>query len=200
LPFISIVWQLFSCTYIQTEERSDGKNLEIELSFPNSQTQGQRNPCLKVNVLIINHTDTVASFFEDWNSWGYFNINFQIKSGDSTYTIYKRVRAWDKNFPSYETLFPGDTMELKFFLDYGHCSTSPFNGYISITPNGRNTIKAIYKLDAAALKNADLEGYIKYKQVYIPDKLITIDSLKTPVEINRTFPISKLESKEYRLR
>ena len=91
-------------------------------------------------------------------------------------------------------------MELKFSLDFGHCSASQFNGYIHKAANTSNSVKAIYKLNPATLESADLEGFIKYKQVYIPDKLIILDSLKTPVEINRTFPVLKLESKEYGLR
>ena len=55
------------------QKRAAEKEIEIQILFPKKSVP---NHCLIINVLSINHTDSVASFFEDWNSWGYFNIGF----------------------------------------------------------------------------------------------------------------------------
>ncbi len=68
------------------------KNLEVQIIFPDKGKRLQPSPCLNINVLIINHTDTVASFFEDWNLWGDFNIYLQIRTNDTIYILYKKNR------------------------------------------------------------------------------------------------------------
>ena len=55
-------------TNILSKEKKIEKNIEFQIVFPAGQKQSQLNSCLNLNVLIINHTDTVTSFFEDWNS------------------------------------------------------------------------------------------------------------------------------------
>ena len=90
-------------------------------------------------------------------------------------------------------------MQIKVSLNINEYDSSQFNGKIQVNSKWPETIKAVYKLEPEVLRSAELQGFIKYKEVYIPDKWIIIDSLKVAVEINRTFPVSKLESKEYRL-
>jgi hypothetical protein len=166
-------------------------DLEFKIVYvrPNS----RNSSCLNTKILIKNNTDTAASFFEDWNMWGWFNIRLEIKTADTTYILEKKDRDWDKNFPSYETLFPGDSLELKYLLSFGTCDSSQFNN-ILYKPT---SIRAIYRLGKEVLESAELKGEIKYKYHYIPDHLIIIDSLKNPVEINRTFPTTEFRSKEY---
>lgn len=182
------------------------KNIEVQIIFPDRQTKPEPNTCLNVKVLIINHTDTIASFFEDWNSWGYFNLSFQVATIDTTFILYKKSRNWPKNFPSFKTLFPGDTLLLAYSLDYEYCDDSQFEGTISKATTRPTKIKAIYQLPKEALTHADLKGTIKYKRVYnkgtnrYNGSWVIVDSLMNPVEINRTFPLSKLESREYELR
>ena len=66
---------------------------------------------------------------------------------------------------------------------------------------------AIYQLHKETLESAELKGEIKYKEIYTGsgndrrhgNGFIIVDSLKNPVEANRTFPLSKLESRRYQL-
>lgn len=156
--------------------------------------------CLDARILIINYTDTVASFFEDWNLWGWFNINFKIKTIDTTYTVYKRTRDWTRNFPSYKTLFPGDTLELEYLLSDGACESTQFDKFPFKSKIELISFQVFYKLEKETLESAELTGDVKYRWRYIPNHVkVIIDSLKTPVEINRTFPTIQLQSKEYML-
>jgi len=181
------------------------KNIDIQIVFPDQESTLSTSPCYEVRVLIINHTDTVASFFEDWNSWGYFNISFQVTALNTTYVVSKKARDWDKNFPSYKTLFPGDTLSVKYSFDYGGCVSSSFNATIPQPRTTRIKIQAVYQLKKEVLDDAKLRGTVKYKQIYKPGttrrnaSFVIVDSLKTAVEINRTFPLVKLESRVYEL-
>ena len=182
------------------------KNIEIQIVFPDKQMQSESSSCLNLRVLIINHTDTVASFFEDWNSWGYFNLSFQVTTTNLTYTLHKRDRDWPKNFPSFKTLFPGDTISFTYSLEYDYCTSSQFAGTISRTNNQATKIKVVYQLLKTTLDHANLTGDIKYKTIYKRSgnsrrggSSIIVDSLKNAVEVNRTFPLSKMESIEYEL-
>jgi hypothetical protein len=178
------------------------KCIEIKILFPD---HCQPISCLPVNVLIINHTDSLASFFDDEYLWGYYNLSFKLAGVDANYIIHKKDRDFLKNIPAYKTLFPGDTLLLNYTLDFGHCGLSAFHPIGQGKP--LRTLQAVYKLDKETLESARLQGEIKYKQIFSPDadsngrhrkgKLTIIDSLKSPVEINRTFPLSRLESKEY---
>jgi hypothetical protein len=182
------------------------KIVELQILFPNGKME-TTSGCLKVQVLFINHTDTVTSFFEDWNSFGYFNIHFELKTANKSFFLEKGVKQWDKNFPSYKALFPGDTMVLTYSLNHDLCYLSEFSGIIPLPSAGSSTIRAIYQLSRETLEEAHLQGEIKYKSIYKrlgtrnrgEGERIIVDSLKYPVEINRTFPLTELQSKTYEL-
>lgn len=190
------------------------KRIEIKLIIPDKTRQVESTPCLNMKVLLINHTDTAVSFFEDWNSWGYFNLYFEINAKDTTYLITKKDRYWDKNFPSFKTLFPGDSLELAFSGHGLDCSFSQYSGPINTILSPGNSIRAIYKLDEGTLLDAKQSGFVdssamvryKYKKVknlYRRSKdmndWIVVDSLEKPVPLFQTFPLDKIESAEYRL-
>lgn len=185
------------CSNYDTSKKNNIGHLEFKISYINSDPKN--NSCLNTKISIVNNTDTAASFFEDWNLWGWYNIYFRIKTDDAVYILYKKGRDFDKNYPSYKTLFPGDSFELRLLLSNGQCDSTQFE-YNSIKfPIKPVSIKAYYKLDKDLLESAELKGEIKYKYNYIPDRWIIIDSLKNPVEINKTFPTIELQSQEYHL-
>jgi hypothetical protein len=190
------------------------KRIVIKLIIPEKAKQVESTPCLNLKVLFINHTDTAVSFFEDWNSWGYFNIGFEIKSGDTTYLLTKKDRDWPKNFPSFKTLFPGDSMEFNFSHPMPDCSFSQYSGLINTILNPGNSIRAIYQLDEAVLNDVKRTGFvdsttmIRYKYKKINNLFsrsrdskdwIIVDSLEKPVPLFQTFPLGKFESTEYSL-
>lgn len=197
----------------------DEKRVELLLSFPYSggkPVDKEQDFSFYAKVVIKNNTDAIASFYEDWNMWGYFNIAFQVRSTRGIDTLYKKMRNWDKNFPSYEALFPGDSMVMYFHLRDTKYESSPFEGYLPMPEKGLLGIKAIYKLDSAL--HADTEPFgdsIKYRYKREEEPLvlrkdvsfgrrrsgrgpIIIDSLQTPIEAKKTFPLVKFESPEVR--
>jgi len=161
----------YSCPTLHTH-----KSIAIELSSQNNLI----NAC-NIKTVIINRTDTIVRFYEDWNLWGYFNIIFEITTPDSVYIIYKKVRGWTKNFPSYKTLYPGDSMVLDYFRDR-NCYWEDLPAF-----TGKNyecaKIKATYKLDEETHKSVRLNWFNQ-------------DSIKA-IKTFQSFPLSKIISKEY---
>ncbi len=193
---------------------STTKNIEIQLVIPDEAKQIESTHCLNLKVLIINHTDTIASFFEDWNSWGYFNISLEVKSKDSIYRLYKNDRDWPKNFPSFKSLFPGDTLTLNFMQEINGCPFPQLSDLVNANLSPSDSIKVIYHLKQATLEDAKRIGWadptflIKYKYKKVknisrrtrdPNDWIIIDSIDKGVPIYQTFPLARLESNYYKL-
>jgi hypothetical protein len=113
---------MFGCSNTDTKKESSPptKSMEIELSVPHGDyaktlfVGSEDNP---VSVIFRNNTDSVTRMYEDWNSWGYYNISFEITTKDSTYIVRKKQRGWWKNFPSYHRIDPGESLVFNFNLD-----------------------------------------------------------------------------------
>lgn len=187
---------------ISPETRVSEKNIEIQIA--SIQRNLKNKACLDTKVLILNNTDTIASFFDDWNSWGWYNINFKIKSIDTTYYLNKKDRDWPKNYPSYKTLFPGDTMKLDYLLSYDSCFSAEFDNLLSIRLNNPVSIQVFYRLNKNRLSGSTLLDslighHFIYTRINKKGQSVIIDSLKPPIHAIRTFPTTQLESKEYTL-
>ena len=194
------------------------KNIELHLRFPsgmNGNTEGTGLTTLQAKVIIKNNTDTVASFYEDWNAWGYFNLSFQVRSRSGIDTLTKRIVDFNRNFPSYKVLFPGDSMVLTYNLPY-QFHNSKFQSLLPKNMKELLSIKAIYQLDSSLHANSPIGGdSIKYKYKLAKEpsagssiygkrlgkrntRRQIVDSLLSPVETKRTFPLVKIESDEYK--
>jgi hypothetical protein len=58
-------------------------------------------------VLLTNTSDSSIKIWQDWNSWGYFGLSFEITYQDGTKEIMEQnAMGWNKNFPSYDVLAP----------------------------------------------------------------------------------------------
>lgn len=87
--------------------------MSIELSIPHTQEIPWINAYSKkdnVYVIIHNNSDSTQYFYEDWNSSGYFNLSFEIKYNDYIYTVVRPPKLWYRNFPSYYTLLPHESL------------------------------------------------------------------------------------------
>ncbi|TGE23722.1 hypothetical protein E5K00_00475 [Hymenobacter aquaticus] len=58
-------------------------------------------------VLLTNTSDQPVKLFEEWNSWGYFGLSFEITypNGQKVRSS-KEERGWDKNVPTTVTIAP----------------------------------------------------------------------------------------------
>ncbi|HKH48724.1 MAG TPA: hypothetical protein VKM72_29005 [Thermoanaerobaculia bacterium] len=62
------------------------------------------------HVLLQNRSDHEKRIWEDWNSWGYFNLSFEvIDSSGKKWVVKKRDTGFTRNFPSFLAILPGQT-------------------------------------------------------------------------------------------
>jgi len=70
------------------------------------------------HVLLTNNSDYSIKLFQEWNSWGYYGLSFEITYPDGRRVVSaKGPRGWDKNFPSTITVAPHGhhVFEVNFF-------------------------------------------------------------------------------------
>ena len=117
---------LFGCS--NTDKKNplvtETESVEIELSVPHS--EGKKSIYLgcdskPISVIFHNNTDSIVRMYEDWNSWGYYNISFEITTNDSIYILQKGPGGWWKNFPSYNAINPGESLVFNFVLEDSFC-------------------------------------------------------------------------------
>lgn len=69
------------------------------------------NPGSHFHVVVTNNSNREQRIWETWNSWGYFNLRFDVMDdkGSVAYQITKnRNKTWTRNVPSWVTLGPGE--------------------------------------------------------------------------------------------
>lgn len=139
-------------SFCQTSE----KKVSIELSTPHTREFAYINDCSsskKVSVTIHNRTDTTNYFYEDWNSYGYYNITFQVKVKDSIYEVIRPRKWWYRNYPSYYVVNPNESLVFNYSLIDTSCAARLFeerifeNGWIGFPPFSDTVeIRAVYQL------------------------------------------------------
>lgn len=96
----------------------------MEISMPNGDSLRSLGLCWSSNpidVIIRNSTDSTIHFYENWNSYGYYNFSFEIETDDSLYLITKTHRLWWRNFPSSISIPPNQSMVFHFNLTDSTC-------------------------------------------------------------------------------
>ena len=70
------------------------------------------------HVVITNVSDKPQRIWETWNSWGWYNLTFNMldNRGNTLYTLKKKPRGWSKNFPSFIRLNPGECFIIDVYL------------------------------------------------------------------------------------
>ena len=76
-----------------------------------------------INIVLQNFSDKPLSLYEEWNSWGAYNLHLEISAIDgktlkNPLIISKGMMRWGANFPSSETLDAGGVAvrEVRFHL------------------------------------------------------------------------------------
>jgi hypothetical protein len=81
-------------------------------------------PADHFHVLLTNDSAEPVNLFEEWNSWGYWGLSFEIiyPNGQKVKAV-KTDKEWNKNFPSTVTIAPHG-----FYLFEVTMNTNPKNG------------------------------------------------------------------------
>ena len=108
----------------ELQNQGDVEGVSIELSMPYGDSLRlfgicwQENP---VEIIVRNQSDSVVNFYQSWNSWGFYNFSFQIETNDSIYHIKRTRNVWFKNFPSFHSINPNESLVFHFNLIDSTC-------------------------------------------------------------------------------
>lgn len=103
----TIILTLFSLSFGAQDLIAQG-NISIEL-MPKEYKDSTINiqDTILFLVKLINNSKDTLNFYEEWNSWGFWNIEFElIKSTGKHIKIKRESKGWDKNFASCYLIKP----------------------------------------------------------------------------------------------
>lgn len=87
--------------------------VEVKIAVPVHHGHRILNEGDHFHVLVKNASDQPVKLWTDRYSWGYSNLSFEIVGDDGKVTaVRKKPRGWDKNYPDWLELKPGDTYVL----------------------------------------------------------------------------------------
>jgi hypothetical protein len=97
---------------------------------------------LSLIVNIKNISDKELFLFQEWNSWGYYNLKFVFYDGFHEYWVTKKEGLWYRNFPSWNILKPGEFFNIPVAL-----TTQIWNGIETTKDNSKKivSIRALYE-------------------------------------------------------
>lgn len=107
----------------------------------------------EVFIILRNNTDSILRVYENWNSYGYYNFSFEIKTNDSLYLVTRPKKEWYRNFPTHHALLPNECIVFQVDLIDTTCANSRFysgiyeDGWIGL-PSKMDTalIRVIYSV------------------------------------------------------
>ena len=69
-------------------------------------------------VIIANTSERRVNLWREWCSWGYSNLKFQITDeAGATWVVRKKEKEWEKNFPDFVSIEPGNKMVIDVTFD-----------------------------------------------------------------------------------
>lgn len=115
VSFIPAVFLLF---FIPSTVTAQPDNLTISISFPDQNTDTVREDT-QIQAIITNTSDEPLRLWETWNSWGWYNLSFEIldDSCNILHTLEKMPRAWTRNFASFFILAAEDQYAIEVCLN-----------------------------------------------------------------------------------
>ncbi|EMY16126.1 hypothetical protein LEP1GSC043_2940 [Leptospira weilii str. Ecochallenge] len=110
LPFILISLGVFFLKCFKSEQEL----LEVSIAIPgNDNEKGfmiyESSNKITFHVLVKNVSNKEVRIWQGWNSWGYYNLSFQIQINQENVDIYKtQEKEWPKNFPAFWSIKPNE--------------------------------------------------------------------------------------------
>lgn len=76
------------------------------------------DPSQHFSVVLTNVGKNPVRLWREWCSWGYFNLSFEATDQDGArVTVTKNPREWNKNYPDWMIIPPGDHMVIDVTFD-----------------------------------------------------------------------------------
>lgn len=137
--------------------------LELRIAIPVHHQHRSLNTADHFHVLVKNVSNAPLRLWSDKYSWGSSNLSFELVGEDGKVTkVEKKSRGWDKNFPDWLQLEPGDTYVLNVnFAEKDIWENPPAAG------SGKKPtlvqLRAVYQVgpDEQSLKHAVWTGEVR---------------------------------------
>jgi hypothetical protein len=80
------------------------------------------------HVVLTNTSPKPIRIWREWCSWGYFALSFEAQDqAGKAFRISKKQRGWDKNYPDWMELAPGEPAVIDVNLDPADWEASPLS-------------------------------------------------------------------------
>jgi hypothetical protein len=81
------------------------------------------------HVMVTNVSKETIRLWKEWCSWGYYNLSFEAREGEGKVKlISKRIPGWEKNFPDWIAIPPGEHLIIDVGLEPSLWKNSPLAG------------------------------------------------------------------------
>ena len=118
-PLVAVVFGSLLVGDARFARSDDDRTLTVAIAVPTTGQDEQGKPLRVIalqndqchfHVVVINTSDKPLRLWETWNSWGYYNLRFEVadSEGKILYTIKKKSRFWTRNFASWFELAVGE--------------------------------------------------------------------------------------------
>jgi hypothetical protein len=92
--------------------------LTIRIGVPEPNIPPIKRDGWTIHVALENTSDQSLRIFDEWNSFGYFNLGLDYELADGSRGSLKKIgRGWRMNFPSSTILRPGQLLVRDVYLD-----------------------------------------------------------------------------------
>ena len=147
--FLAISALLAAPSTVSGAERDTAPPLRVEIVPHVSSVQ--RMPSILLwesgdhfHVVLTNISKRPVRLWREWCSWGYFNLSLESRDREGkTLSVSKRERDWDRNYPDWMELLPGDSTVFNVGLEPKVWMNSPI-----AVPAAGKTHKAVIRLRA----------------------------------------------------
>ncbi len=85
-----------------------------------------RDPSDRFHVVMTNVSKESIRIWKENNSWGYFNLSFRVKDKNGKiFSLKKKPKGWNKNFPDWTIVPPGNHRVFEVMFDDSLWEKSP---------------------------------------------------------------------------
>lgn len=88
------------------------ESLRVSFALPkrgDARTLSLGESAAEFHVVLTNISSEPVRLWKEWCSWGYFNLTFELEFDDEKpVPVEKTERGWDKNFPDFVEIPPGE--------------------------------------------------------------------------------------------
>jgi hypothetical protein len=110
-----VALSLIAQTSVAQERSFHGLSVSVALSDP-ARRVAYRQTGDHFHVILSNAAPRAQRVFQDWNSWGYYSLSFELEDMSGRRWVAKKKQVpFSKNFPSVWEILPGNNLVIDVY-------------------------------------------------------------------------------------